>query len=83
MRQARASAVTAAEELYEAAFARINEGSLLEAGTCLQRALALDPGHARYATALAKVYDMLGDREQAGVWLEKSLSLRRRALTPR
>jgi Flp pilus assembly protein TadD len=78
----RASTMTAADELYETAFARISEGSLQDAVSCLQRALALDPGHARYATALAKVYDMLGDREQAGAWLERSLRLRRRTLTP-
>ena len=70
-------AVTPADELYEVAFARLSEGAHQDAIAQLKRAMALDPGQPKYPTALAKVYDMLGEREKARCLLDHALRLRR------
>ena len=80
MRLVAETTVATADTYYEAAFVRLSEGAVQDAVAHLQRAMALAPCHPKYATALAQVYDMLGERERAGALLEQAIRLRRERL---
>ena len=77
MRLATEPSLATADDHYEAAFTRLGEGALQDALAHLQRAVSLSPRQPKYTTALAKVYDMLGDRERAGMLLLQAMRLRR------
>jgi Flp pilus assembly protein TadD len=80
MQLAMETALARADAYYEAAFVRLGEGAFQDAVASLQRAVALAPRQPKYATALAKVYDIIGERERAGALLEQALRLRRERL---
>ena len=82
MNRAPETMASPAEELYDRAFARMSEGRFQEALDKLKRAVALEPEHPKYATALAKLYDMLGEREKARALLARAMELRRKWSRP-